>query len=125
MEIKQGFHSQDKLEIFKDALNIQAKLYCNVDNAFDLEKAADYLQQLTKSWRMAEDDVITTMVNNVKDILDKQSRMYVLRFLDIMRIPYSKEQIKERWRSLSAEDKREVTEGIISYLRSVKEGGKN
>jgi len=114
--MKQGFHRQDKLEEFRRAVNFEAKLYCNVDEAYDSEKAADFLQQLSKSWKMSEDDVITTMVQSVEDTIDKQLRMYVLRFLDIMGIPHSPEKIKKRWGELSQEAKNEVTDGIINYM---------
>lgn len=57
--MKQDFHRQDRLEEFRVALNYEAKLLCGVDEAYDVEKAADFLQQLSKSWKMSEDDVIT------------------------------------------------------------------
>jgi len=92
--MKQDFHRPDKLEEFRRAVNFEAKLFCNVDEAYDLKKAADFLHQLSKSWKMSEDDVITTMVKSAEDMIDKQLRMYVLRFLDMMKIPHSPEKSK-------------------------------
>ena len=37
--MKQGF---DKIDVFTKALNIQAKLYCNVDNAYSLRLMRDF-----------------------------------------------------------------------------------
>lgn len=115
--MKQAFHRPDKLEEFRTALNYEAKLLCGVDEAYDLEKAADFLQQLSKSWKMSEDDVITITTQRVGDTIDKQLRMYVLRFMDMMEIPYSEEKIKERWGTLSAEAKSEVVDGVIDYMQ--------
>ncbi len=114
--MKQAFHNQDKLEEFRRAINYEVKLYCGVDEAYDSEKAADFIQQLSKSWKMSEDDVISTMVQSVKDTIDKQSRMYVLRFLDMMKIPHSSEKIKERWGELSQAAKDEIVDGTINHL---------
>lgn len=113
--MKESFHS--RLIEFRDALNAEAKLCCNVDNAYDLDKAADFLQQLSKSWKMSEDDVITITTQRVGDMVDKQLRMYVLRFLDMMKIPHSEERIKERWGTLSTEEKDEVVDGVIDYMQ--------
>ena len=115
--MKQDFDKLDRLEEFRRAINYETKLYCNVDEAYDREKAADYLQRLAKSWRMAADDVISATINNVMDTLDKQFRMYVLRFLDMLKIPHSKEQIKERWANLSTAEKNEVIDGVINYMQ--------
>ena len=115
--MKQDFHRQDRLEEFRSALNYEAKLLCGVDEAYDMEKAAEFLQQLSKSWKMSEDDVITITTKRVGDTIDKQLRMYVLRFLDVMKIPHSKERIKERWGTLSTEEKDEVVDGVIDYMQ--------
>ena len=116
--MKQDFHRQDRLEEFRSALNYEAKLLCGVDEAYDMEKAADFLQQLSKSWKMSEDDVITITTQRVGDTIDRQLRMYVLRFLSMMEIPHSPEKIKERWETLPPEAKNEVVDGIISHLRA-------
>lgn len=119
---KKTIKQSDKLRAFRDALNYEAKLYCNVDDAYDMEKANDFLNQLTKSWKMDADSVIANTIKRVQDILDKQSRMYVLRFLDMMNIPYSKEEIKDRWEHLSDAEKDKVIKGVIKCLQ---EGDKN
>ena len=67
--MKQDFHRQDRLEEFRAALNYEAKLLCGVDEAYDMDKAADFLQQLSKSWKMSEDDVITITTQRVGDMV--------------------------------------------------------
>ena len=72
--MKQEF---DRLEEFRKAINYEAKLYCNVDEAYTREKAAELLQQLTKSWKMNEEDVITVTTQRVCDTIDKIGRAHV------------------------------------------------
>lgn len=117
---KHEFDRLDRLEEFRKAINYEAKLYCGVDEAFSREKAADFLQQLAKSWKMNEDDVIATTTQRVRGTIDKQLRNYVLRFLNVMKIPFSEEKIKERWEALSDAEKNEVVDGVISYLQENK-----
>ena len=115
--MKQEF---DRLEEFRKAINYEAKLYCNVDEAYTREKAAELLQQLTKTWKMTEDDVITVTTQRVCDTIDKQLRNYVLRFMDLEKIPYSEQEIKQRWEVLSNIEKNEVVDGVINYLDAQK-----
>lgn len=115
--MKQEFDRRRRLEEFRRAVNYEAKLYCNVDEAFSQEKAADFLQQLTKSWKMDEDDVITVTTQRVCDTIDRQLRNYVLQFADAMGIPFNEAEIKQRWETFSAKDKNEAVDGVISYLR--------
>lgn len=118
--MKQEFDRTDRLEKFRDAINAQAKLYCGVDNAYDREKAADFLQQLVKSWRMDADSVITTMTRETQDIVDKQLRQYVIRFLELEQIPFDEAEIKRRWDVLTVEQKNEVVDGIINHMDKYK-----
>lgn len=111
--MKQEF---DRLEEFRKAINYEAKLYCNVDEAYTREKAAEFLQQLTKSWKMNAEDVITVTTQRVCDTIDKQLRDYVLRFMDLEKIPYSEQGIKQRWEALTSREKNEVIDGIINYM---------
>lgn len=115
--MKHQFDRLDKLEEFRRAINYEAKLYCNVDEAFDREKAADFLQRLVKSWKMNEDDVITVTTQRVSDTIDKQLRNCVLQFADAMGIQFDESEIKQRWETLSTKDKNEVVDGVISYLQ--------
>ena len=115
--MKQEFDRADRLEEFRRAINYEAKLYCNVDDAFDREKAADFLQQLVKSWTMNEDYVITVTTQRVCDTINKQLRNYVLQFADAMGIPFDEAKIKHRWETLSAKDRNEAVDGVISYLQ--------
>ena len=117
MESHRSQASFDRLSEFRAALNIQAKLYCNIDNAYSMEKAEDYLNQLAKAWKMDIDSVITVMVKETRDLVDKRFRMYVLQFLDMMKIPHSEGQIKERWANLSIAEKNEVIDGVIDYMQ--------
>ena len=109
--------SFDRLSEFRAALNIQAKLYCNIDKAYSMEKAEDYLNQLAKAWKMDTDSVISAMVKETQGIVDKRFRLYILQFLNMMKIPHSEEQIKEQWGTLSVAEKNEVVDGIIDYLQ--------
>ncbi len=121
--MKQDFHRQDKLEEFRTAINYETKLLYGVDEAYDPEKAADFLQQLSKSWKMSPDDVITITTQRVGDTIDKQLRDYVLRFADMMGIRFNEAEIKQRWETLSAKDKNYTVDGVISYLKKHKSGG--
>lgn len=111
--MKQEF---DRLEEFRKAINYEAELYCNVDEAYTREKAAELLQRLVKSWKMKEDDVITVTTQRVCDTIDKQLRNYVLRFMDLARIPYSELEIKQRWEALTTQEKDVVLNGIINHM---------
>lgn len=111
--MKQEF---DRLEEFRKAINYEGKLYCNVDEAYTREKAAELLQQLVKSWKMDEENVITVTTQRVCNTIDKQFRDYVLRFMDLERIPYSEQEIKRRWEALTTQEKDVVLNGIINYI---------
>lgn len=106
----------DKLEEFRLALNVEAKSACGVENAFSREEAEATLQRLIKSWRMDKDRVIATMVHMAQGTLDKQFRSYVLRFLELEKIPYSEQEIKQRWETLTSKEKNEVLDGIINHM---------
>lgn len=82
--MKQQFDrpTPERLEEFKDAINAETRLFCNVKDAYDDERALAFLEQLTVSWKMSADRVITQMVSSVRDGLDKRLRYYVLRFAD-------------------------------------------
>lgn len=111
--MKQEF---DRLEEFRKAINYEAKLYCNVDEAYTREKTAELLQRLAKSWKMNEDDVIAVTTQRVCDTIDKQLRNYVLRFMDLESIPYSELEIKQRWEALTTQEKDAVLNGIINHM---------
>lgn len=81
--MKPLFDKTDKIEKFQKAINYEAKLLCNVDEAFTREKAADLLQRLVRSWQMDEYDVTMTTIQSVQDTIDKRLRGYVLRFMDL------------------------------------------
>ena len=118
--MKPLFDKTDKIEKFQKAINYEAKLLCNVDEAFTREKAADLLQRLVRSWQMDEYDVTMTTIQSVQDTIDKRLRGYVLRFMDLEKIPYSEQEIKRRWEVLSNIEKNEVVDGVINYLDAQK-----
>lgn len=78
--MKQKFDkpTPERLKVFKDAINADARLFCNVKDAYDDERALAFLERLTVSWRMSADHVITQMVSSVRDRLDKRLRYHVL-----------------------------------------------
>lgn len=115
--MKQEFDRRSRLEEFRRAINYEAKLYCNVDEAFSQGKAADFLQQLTKSWQMSEDDVIATQIKDVQDTIDKQLRQYVIRFLKLQQIPFDEAEVKQRWDTLSDKEKDEIADGVLAYMQ--------
>ncbi len=121
--MKQDFDRVDRLEEFRRAINYEAKLYCNADEAFSKKKAADFLQQLTRSWRMNEDEVIAATTQRVRGTIDRHLRKYVLQFADAMNIPYDEVEIKQRWNTLSEEDRNDVVDGVIAYLDKQKGQG--
>ena len=114
--MKPLFDKTDKIEKFQKAINYEAKLLCNVDEAFTREKAADLLQRLVRSWQMDEYDVTMTTIQSVQDTIDKRLRGYVLRFMDLEKIPYSEQEIKQRWETLTSQEKNEVIDGIINHM---------
>jgi len=115
--MKQDFDRADRLEKFRRAINYEAKLYCNVDEAFSIEKAADFLQQLTRSWRMNDNEVIAATTQRVRGTIDKQLREYVLQFADEMKIPFDEAEIKQRWDTLTDEEKSEIADGMLAYMQ--------
>ncbi len=115
--MKQDFDRVDRLEKFRRAVNYEAKLYCNVDEAFSIGKAADFLQQLTRSWRMNEDEVIAATTQRVRGTIDKQLREYVLQFADAMKIPFDEAEIKQRWDTLTDEEKSKIADGMLAYMQ--------
>ena len=116
--MKQKFDkpTPERLKVFKDAINAEARLFCNVKDAYDDERALAFLERLTISWRMSADQVITQMVSSARDGLDKRLRYHVLQFADSVGIRYNKEQIMLRWNTLTASEKDEIATGIIDYL---------
>lgn len=116
--MKQRFDEADKIEAFRVAINCEAKLLCNVDDAFSQEKASGLLKQLAKSWRMDEDNVIKITLVRVQNTIDRRLLNYVLRFMDLEKIQHSEQEIKQKLETLSAEEKYEVVEGIVGYLNS-------
>lgn len=72
---------------------------------------------------MNEDEVIAATTQRVRGTIDKQLRKYVLQFADAMKIPFDVAEIKQRWNTLSAEDKNEVVDGVIAYLDKQKGQG--
>ena len=94
--MKQAFDrpTPERLKEFKDAINAETLLFCNVKDAYDDEKALAFLERLTVSWRMSTDRVITEMVSFVCDGLDKRLRYYVMQFLKLQQIPFDEEEVK-------------------------------
>ncbi len=120
--MKQKFDkpTPERLKVFKDAINVEARLFCSVKDAYDDEKALEFLKRLTVSWKMSTDQVITQMVSSARDGLDKRLRYHVLQFADMVGIKYDKEQIMLRWNTLTASEKDEIATGIIDYLNKHK-----
>jgi len=120
--MKQEFDkpTPERLKAFKDTINAETRLYCNVQNAYDDERALAFLEQLTVSWKMSADRVITKMVSSVRDELDKQLRYHVLQFADAVGIKYDKDKIIRRWNTLTDAEKNEIADGIIDYLNKHK-----
>lgn len=118
--MKRQFDEADKIEAFREAINCEAKLLCNVDDAFSQEKASDLLEQLTKSWRMDEDNVIKITLVRVQNTIDKRLLNYVLRFMDLEKIQYTEQEIRQELGTLSAAEKCEVVDGIVDYLNNRK-----
>ena len=110
----------ERLKEFKDAINAETRLLCNVKNAYDDEKALAFLEELTVSWKMSTDHVITEMVSSVRDGLDKRLRYYVLRFADAVGIKYDKGKIMRRWDTLTDAEKNGIANEIIDYLNKHK-----
>lgn len=110
--MKRRFDEADKIEAFRVAINCEAKLLCNVDDAFSQEKASDLLEQLTKSWKM---DLV-----RVQNTIDKRLLNYVLRFMDLEKIQYTEQEIRQELGTLSATEKCEVVDGIVDYLNNRK-----
>ena len=110
----------ERLKEFKDAINAEARLFCNAKDAYDDEKALAFLEQLTVSWKMSTDRVITEMVSSVRDGLDKRLRYRVLRFADAVGIKYDKGKIMRRWDTLTDAEKNGIADEIIDYLNKHK-----
>lgn len=110
----------ERLKEFKDAINAETRLLCNVKNAYDDEKALAFLEELTVSWKMSTDRVITEMVSFVRVGLDKRLRYYVLRFADAVGIKYDKDKIMRRWDTLTDAEKNGIADEIIGYLNKHK-----
>lgn len=115
--MKQEF---DRLEQFRMMLNAQAKICCNVGEAYDREKAADFLQQLTQSWKMGENDVIATITKEVLDIVDKKTCYYVVQFLRLQQISFNEAEVKQRWNTLSGKEKNEIANDVLAYMQGLK-----
>lgn len=111
----------ERLKAFKDAINAETQLLCNVKDAYDDEKALAFLEQLTVSWKMSTDRVITEMVSSVRDGLDKRLRYYVLQFLKLQQISFDEEEVKQKWATLSDDEKNKIVEDIIAYMKQQKE----
>lgn len=110
----------ERLKEFKDAINAETRLLCNVKNAYDDEKALAVLEELTMSWKMSTDRVITEMVSFVRNGLDKRLRYHVLQFADAVGLEYDKDKIMRRWNTLTDTEKNEIADGIIDYLNKCK-----
>lgn len=110
----------ERLKEFKDAINAETRLFCNVKDAYDDDKALAFLERLTASWKMSTDHVITEMVSSVRDGLDKRLRYHVLQFADAVGIKYDKDKIMRRWNTLTDAEKNEIADGIIDYLNKRK-----
>lgn len=113
--------SSERLKEFKDAINAETRLFCNVKDAYDDEKALAFLERLTVSWRMSTDRVITEMVSSVCDGLDKRLRYYVMQFLKLQQIPFDEEEVNQKWATLSGDEKNKIVENVIAYIKQQKE----
>lgn len=114
--MKQDF---DKLDIFIKALNIQTKLYCNVDNAYDETQAIVCLKQLAKSWHMDDDHVILTLVREVQSEVDKQLRYMVEQVAESLHLPLKKEEFRQRWNAMPQKEKIELADCTIALFDSL------
>lgn len=106
----------ERLKEFKDAINAETRLFCNVKDAYDDDKALAFLEQLTMNWKMSTDRVIAKMVSSVYSGLDKRLRYYVLQFADAVGIKYDKDKIMQRWDTLTDAEKNEIADGVINYM---------
>ena len=111
--MKQGF---DKIDVFTKALNIQAKLYCNVDNAYSKTQAIVCLKQLAKSWRMDDDYVILTLVGAVQSEIDARLRYMVEQVTDSLQFPMEKGEFRQRWDNMSQEEKMKLVDCITALV---------
>lgn len=120
--MKQEFDrpTPERLREFKDAINAETLLFCNVKDAYNDEKALAFLERLTVNWRMSTDRVITEMVSSVCDGLDKRLRYYVMQFLKLQQIPFDEAEAKQKWATLSDDEKSKIVEGVIVCMKGQK-----
>lgn len=117
--MKQGF---DELDVFCCSLNVLAKLYCNITDAYDKEQAAAVLQRLTEKWHCDENHVIMVITQQAQTSADAQLRYLVQQTLDKFQLPITDAEFREGWKNLSNEDKIALVDSTISILTMMKEG---
>lgn len=110
----------DKLEAFRCSLNALTKLYCNVPNAFDREKAEATLQQITRKWHKDEDYVVAVTAQRAQSAADAQIRHMVQQAVEGLGLSITEETFKAHWEDLSNDEKMALADKIISILEEVK-----
>lgn len=115
--MKQEF---DKLEMFRDSLNILVKLNCHLSNYYTREQAATDLQRLSKQWKQDEDYVIMTIYQVALSQADAQLRYMVQQTVESLNLPITKSEFRDKWENLSHDKKIELVDSAISLLEEVK-----
>ena len=121
--MKSGFDKTDKSEIFRRSMNILAKLNCNVSDAYDEERAAEYLKQLSQHWHQDEGYVIMAVAQMAQSQVDAQLRYLAHKAVEKLQLPITEEEFRENWENLSKEKKMGLVDGVINLLIGMKKEG--
>lgn len=120
--MKSEFDKTDKIAAFRCSINILTKLNCNVPDAYDEERAAEYLKQLSQHWHQDEDRVILTVAQMAQSQVDARLRHMVQQAIESLHLPITADDFRAKWNGFSREEKIGLVDEIISLVEGMKEG---